>query len=253
MKNTCEDVRELLSALVDDELDAQSRKFVSAHLLNCPDCAHEAGRMFGASRLVQRDATDADVPAGFGERLSRRLDEIDGVRRHVRSIPAVRRLVGIAAVGAIAISLAIILSTVFFMNADHALELSNAHFQLAGITGPLAPDGVTAVSCNPFTQHWEQSRSAIVQIDGQMVTWTLYEVGSCPVSVFQGPAEWHPYRTGWLVSENIGGFEVREVGDNSMTSWTEGDTRFVIVAMGGPERVADLAAAWVNRHRARSL
>jgi anti-sigma factor RsiW len=127
MRLDCEEIRDLLSALADGELDSARRKAVSAHLLTCDECSTIAGRLAGARGLVQRDEADAEVPAGFIGRLQDRLDEMEGVesmRRRVRQPGPARRITAVAAAGAIAVSLALILSTVFFMNDDRALELT---------------------------------------------------------------------------------------------------------------------------------
>lgn len=243
MSNECEDVRELLSALVDGELDAAQRKVVSAHLITCDECSREVGRLVGARGLTQREAVAATVPAGFLERLRQRLDAVDGVVSRRR--PA-RRLIGIAAVGAIAISIAIIFSTVFFMNADRAGELAAIHMQ---VTGPAAvaagrPAGFTPVSCAPEGDEWSMLRRSLVRVEGTLVGYALYTVGDCPVSIFEGPDSWHPYREGWMVTERIGRWEVRQVGDQCMTSYTHRGQTVVIVATTTPQMMARLADTW---------
>ncbi|MEA3399861.1 MAG: zf-HC2 domain-containing protein [Armatimonadota bacterium] len=254
MNERCREIRELLAPLVDGELDARRRKIVAAHLLACSDCSERAGEMMAAKRLVEREAPSAEaVPEGFHSRLQARLDQADGEPVRARSVAAVRRLVGIAAVGAIAISIAFILSTVYFMGADRALELTNLHYQHAGVTGPFPPDGYATVSCNPWSERWVERRTLPVTVDGLGVAWTIYHVGSCPVSVVEGPRDWHPYRTGWLVTERVGGFDIREVGETCMTSWTSGDNRIVLIAVATPQEVADMAAAYRDRRRSSAL
>ena len=245
MTSSCEAVRELLSALVDGELDKRRRKVVCAHLLVCPDCSREAGRIAGAKGLVQREAQPQEAPAGFHARLRERLDRIDGVRDRVhRSAPA-RRLTAITALGAIAVSLALILSTVYVMNADRALEVAKLHQELAGVVGTApGPGGFAAVSCSPSRERWLETRSGLVRIDGTVVSYTLYRVGDCPVSVFEGPGSWEPYRTGWLVSEWVGDFEVRRVGDHCMTSWRQAGHRYVVVATTSQDAVAEIARVY---------
>ncbi|MGC9317387.1 MAG: anti-sigma factor family protein [Armatimonadota bacterium] len=254
MANGCRETRELLSALVDDELDARRRKMVAAHLLVCPECSQRVGELTAAKRLVEREARPAEpVPEGFFSRLRARLDDAEGRPARARSVPAVRRLVGIAAVGAIAISIAFILSTVYFMSTDRALELTNLHYQHAGVTGPFPPDGYATVGCNPWSERWVERRNLVVKVDGLAVAWTIYDVGSCQVSVVEGPHDWHPYRTGWLVTERVGGFDIREVGETCMTSWTSGDDRIVLIAVATPREMATMAAAYRDRRRSSTL
>ncbi len=242
MKLECKDIRELLSALVDGELDSAQRKAVSAHLLTCEECSAVAGRYMAAHGIVQRDDPQEDAPAGFFERLQDRIDGTDGVRARVRRAGPTRRITAIAAVGAIAVSLALILSTIFFINTDRALELAQMHQQVTAMPGPVpGGSGFATVGCDPLRSNWNQTHQALINLDGVLVTYTLYRVGDCPVSVYSGPPDWHPYRTGWLVTEEIDGFEVRQIADHAMTSWTRAGRRHVLVATVSPESVATLA------------
>ncbi len=244
MATGCEEIRELLSALVDGELDETCRKIISAHVLTCPECRRLAGGLVAAKGLTHRSAPGVDVPVGFHARLRARLDRVDGVRSRVAASRPARRLVAIAAVGAIAASIAVIFSTVYLINADRALALAHLHQQLAGTpTAPAGVGGLSPVSRNPATESWVETRRAMVRIDGTVVGYTLYEVGACPVSVFEGPAEWNPYRTGWLVSERVGDLDVRQVGHERMTSWRQAGSRYVLVAEATPEQLAAFAYA----------
>jgi hypothetical protein len=101
----------------------------------------------------------------------------------------------------------------------------------------------SAVSCDPTRDNWREVHQALISVDGVLVTYTLYRVGSCPVSVYSGPMDWQPYRTGFLVSDRIDGMQVREVGSHAMTSWTRAGRRHVLVAAAPAEFVASLARA----------
>ncbi len=248
MASGCEQTRELLSALVDGELDDERRKVLAAHILTCPECSRIAGALMAAKRVTERAAAEVEAPVGFHARLRARLDQVDGVRTRIGASRPARRLVGIAAMGAIAVSIAIIFSTVYMINADRALTLAQLHQQFSGIiAGPPAPGPLATVACNPDTQPWTEVRRALVRVDGAVVQYTLYLVGGCPVSVFEGPADWRPYRTGWLVTEHIGEFDVRRVGDQAMTTVRRGGSCDTIVAALPPEHLATFARAWRAR------
>lgn len=247
MRPECEDIRESLSPLIDGELSERRRKIVSAHLLSCDECSELAGRFFAAKGVVQRDHPRAEVPSGFMGRLQDRIDAVEGVRTRVRRPGRARRITAIAAAGAIAVSLAIILSTVFFMNNDYALNLAQMHQQVTALPGPVpGGSGFSAVSCDPARDNWRRVHQALINVDGVLVNYSLYRVGSCPVSVYTAPADWEPYRTGWHVTERVNGMDVREVGDHCMTSWTQAGKRHVIVATVSPEEIAALARAYMS-------
>ncbi len=242
MRIECEGIRETLSSLVDGELSSAQRKAISAHMLTCDECSKFAGRVMAAKGIVQRDDPQAEAPAGFLDRLQDRLDAVEGVRRQVRRPGPARRMTAIAAAGAIAVSLALILSTVFFMNNDRALLLAQTHQQITAMPGPVpGGSGFSAVSCDPSRDNWRQVHQALMSVDGVLVTYRLYRVGACPVSIYSGPADWRPYRAGWLVTRRIGNLDVREVGGYAMTQWDQTGRHHVLVAETSPENVASLA------------
>jgi Putative zinc-finger len=65
---TCEDVRELFSARVDDALTADERARLDAHVTSCPECAREWQRFERAVELL-RAVEPARAPAGFVDRV----------------------------------------------------------------------------------------------------------------------------------------------------------------------------------------
>ncbi|MBD3292795.1 MAG: hypothetical protein GF393_07700, partial [Armatimonadia bacterium] len=169
----CEDVRESLSPFVDGELSETRRKIVSSHLLTCDECSELAGRLMAARGVVQRDDPQAEAPAGFMARLQDRLDEVDGVegvRKRIRQPGRPRRITAIAAAGAIAVSVAIILSTAFFIGNDQALNLAQMHQQITALPGPVPGGGFAMVSCDPARDRWRQSHQTLVTVDGTLVT-----------------------------------------------------------------------------------
>lgn len=238
----CESIRDDLSSLIDGELSDERRRAVAAHLLTCHDCSQFAGRLVAAKGLVQRDDPQAEAPAGFMARLHEQIDAVEGVRHRVRQPGRPRRLTAIAAAGAIAASIAIIFSTIFFIQNDQALELAQMHQQVTGLPGPTPGGGGFAeVGVNPTHDNWRQAHQTVVNLEGVLVTYTLYRVGGFPVSVYSGPVSWEPYRPGWRVTQRIDDMEVREVGHHAMTSWVRDGRRHVLVASTSPENVVALA------------
>lgn len=244
----CEENRELLSALVDGELDDARRTVLAAHLLACAQCRGVAADLVAARGLAQRAGRDAEVPVGFHARLRANLDRMDGVRTRAQHSPVARRLIGIAAAGAIAVLLAVVFVTTSVINADRALDLAQVHQRLTEVPmiyGPPAPGGLSAVSCSPAVESWVEAQRALVRVNGDVVQLSVYHVGGCSVSIFRGPSEWRPYRTGWLVSERIDGLDVRQVGAQSMTSWRQDGSRHVLVLEGTPAQAVQFARAYM--------
>lgn len=65
---TCDDARELFSALVDDALSPEERGALDAHLAACPDCRRELEGFRRTVALV-RAASPVRAPAGFVDRV----------------------------------------------------------------------------------------------------------------------------------------------------------------------------------------
>ncbi|MFW5866370.1 MAG: anti-sigma factor family protein [Armatimonadota bacterium] len=250
MRLHCEEIQEELSSLIDGELGEERRQVVSAHLLGCGACSEMAGRLVAAKGLLQRENPQVEAPAGFMNRLHDHLDAVEQVRERVRQPGRPRRLTAMVAAGAIAMSLAIIFSTIFFISNDQSLELAQMHQQVTDMPGPvIGVSGFSAVSCDPGRDVWRRDHQTLVNLDGTLVTYTLYQVGTCPVSVYSGPADWEPYRTGWSVTESINGVDVRVVADYSMTSWVRDGHRHVLVAAVPPEIAAGLARTQMSSLR----
>src|SRR5262249_30322657 len=78
---TCDETKGLLSALLDEALDAGERARVEAHLVGCPDCRRELDGLRATTGLLAR-VERARAPVGF----------VDRVMTQVRPVPWYRRL-----------------------------------------------------------------------------------------------------------------------------------------------------------------
>lgn len=98
--------REILSALLDGELDAEQRRYVYEHLRECQAC-REAAEEFGAIKGMISELPRLVAPEGF---VSRALAPTRTSRRRAVASAAIRGrrrwIVGGAAGAAIAITLA---------------------------------------------------------------------------------------------------------------------------------------------------
>ncbi len=63
----CQDVQALLSALIDDELDAETRHLADRHVATCPDCREVLDELEYAETVLAADIDRicSDLPAGF--------------------------------------------------------------------------------------------------------------------------------------------------------------------------------------------
>ena len=78
---TCDEARELFSALLDEALDPDTSGAVDAHVATCVDCRRELGLLRNTVALMRR-VEPVRAPSGF----------VDRVRRAARPAPWYRRL-----------------------------------------------------------------------------------------------------------------------------------------------------------------
>src|SRR5881396_3520395 len=78
---TCDEARELFSALLDEALDPDERGAVDAHVATCVDCRRELGLLRNTVALLRR-VEPVRAPSGL----------VDRVRRAARPAPWYRRL-----------------------------------------------------------------------------------------------------------------------------------------------------------------
>ncbi len=73
----CDESRMFLSALVDNELDAEQKKLVTEHLVNCEDCRLEYARMLKLKEVTD-DMKYLDLPdrlwAGYWNGIYNRIE-----------------------------------------------------------------------------------------------------------------------------------------------------------------------------------
>jgi len=82
---TCDETRELLSALLDEALDAGERARVEAHLVGCPDCRREVDGLRATTGLLAR-VERARAPVGFVDRVMTQMRPVPWYRRLGRAL-----------------------------------------------------------------------------------------------------------------------------------------------------------------------
>ena len=82
---TCDETRELLSALLDEALDTGERAAVEAHLAGCPDCRRELDGLRATRGLLAR-VERARAPVGFVDRVMTRVAPVPWYRRLGRAL-----------------------------------------------------------------------------------------------------------------------------------------------------------------------
>ncbi len=242
MEHQCRDNEELLSRLVDSELSGDDRRRVAAHVLICPECSGRVGRLVATKRLLERSEAEAEVPANFMQRARWRLDGIEG--RHSRGRTAwlqsgTARAVAMAAMGLVVITAALMVSSRVNPVAGNVDLLVAAHNHMS--PAYVAPTGYCTVGAGTSMSSWRVMRRALLQVSGQIITHTIYEVGSCPLSVFEGPSTWDPISGGDRVRGATGGTRVGAIEGVALSTWEQNGRRYVVMARASIEDVAELA------------
>ncbi|MEL7647442.1 MAG: DUF4349 domain-containing protein [Sedimentibacter sp.] len=81
----CNDIRDMLSLYIDDELDEEERLLVEEHLRGCEDCRRELDEY---KKIIQalRDLPDEEPPLGYCKRLHEKLLAAENEKPRVQEI-----------------------------------------------------------------------------------------------------------------------------------------------------------------------
>lgn len=180
---------ELLSGLLDDELDAVEKRAAAVHAASCPHCSQMLGELFAArAALTVPVPAKITLPRAFWKDVCARLDGVDGLIRATDLTPEHRRrpllspalMIGCAVV----LMLAFVAKALLLPQREMSTQLSRLH--LAASVGPEDPDKYQAVGYSPSAV-WQPMQRNLVNMDGVMVLQTIYSVGGLAVSVFRIP------------------------------------------------------------------
>jgi hypothetical protein len=140
---TCEEVWRDISDYVDDELDAKQRTTLEEHFAECRHCTAVFEGTFNVIRLY-RDERTLPLPAGFHQRLRRRLDQRPSLGSEQRNHLSRRAVLAWALTAATAVPLSFAL---FF--AKRTIFPRLGHQTPWGSRDPNAVTGFVAVSQTP--------------------------------------------------------------------------------------------------------
>ena len=189
---------ELISGLLDDELDPVEKRHAALHAATCPRCAQSLGQLFAmrAAVAVQIPCKIA-VPRAFWKGVRERLDSVDGLVRATSLTPQRRRpvlspalvvaCVALLAIGAYVVPLAGALGLKSILLRDRPLPdaLTRLHMQASFMPGD---PGLHQAVGYEVDNSWREVSSNMISMNGVMVLQTIYNVGGLAVSVFRLPA-----------------------------------------------------------------
>jgi hypothetical protein len=132
MKEFCPSISRLLEKYFDQEVTAEERSLVEAHLPGCPSCQEGLKTMEGLRHLIKAPVDEADRKENFRwvwQRIEReiqqeeRLTWKESIKRWLDLTPILRKRVWIPAAAAIA-TLLLIITPYFYREAPSSSELS---------------------------------------------------------------------------------------------------------------------------------
>ena len=178
---------EMLSDLVNGELDPADKRRVAVHAAACNHCAQVLGGLFAARAALSVPAPGRlTLPHAFWQGIRAQLDHVDGliratnsggVRRPLWARPVVAAALGILAVAFVA--RAVVVSRPGVLS-----QLARRH---AEVTVAPGDPGLYQTVGYGLVNRWRPVFRSLVSTNGSMIVHTVYDVGGLPVSVFQMP------------------------------------------------------------------
>ncbi|MHB8997647.1 MAG: anti-sigma factor family protein [Armatimonadota bacterium] len=180
---------ELISGLLDDELDPVEKRHAALHAATCPRCAQSLGQLFAmrAAVAVQIPCKIA-VPRAFWKGVRERLDSVDGLVRATSLTPQRRRPLVSPALLVACVALlvgAFGLKAVLLPDRPLPDALTRLHLQASFMPGD---PGLHQAVGYEVDSRWREVSSNMISMNGVMVLQTIYNVGGLAVSVFRLPA-----------------------------------------------------------------
>jgi predicted anti-sigma-YlaC factor YlaD len=243
----CSLLREDLCAYADNELDAEGRARVEAHLNECEACAEEVGAFRVVKSLVSRLRLQEEAPP---ESLQVAPTSLHGAPRRERRSWLRRPVPGYAvALAAAAVLVALLVSwrhyESAFIGRAQQRDVIWAHLRTVSSICLHDPGAVRGISTRAALRGRGERPVALEEgaatVGARAALHTVYLVGDHAISQFRfGPGQ---FNTRNLSEQALGNqvYRVGRVGDYSIASCEEGAAQIVLVSSTSPEALLLLA------------
>lgn len=195
---------ELLSGLLDHELDPDDQQLVALHAAHCPRCARSLGELFATRAALEVPAPRVRLPRHFWRSVRQRLDQVDKVSRATDQVsvgrPPRRTVSPLLAAASLAIVAVAVLTRVVLLPPPDSLD-QLARMHLAATLGPHDP-GLHQTVGFGAENHWQPAGSQLSRLGDLTIAQNIYTVGGLSVSVFHLP-------TGLLNLQRLVPFEIK--------------------------------------------
>ncbi len=193
MNDGCAGDDSRLAAWIDDELAADQKRALAAHILLCPACAREVGHIAAHKALLPRADTAEEPPRDLWPSLRAELDRVDGVQRALSPAPEGRRslLPVLAAAGLVLILGACYLRSHLLSyvgtTQDQLLAIHGQALEASGLFQPT--EGALHAVANSYTPQLPHvAWQAVGRLNGEFAVHRVCLAGRLPVSVISTPA-----------------------------------------------------------------
>lgn len=241
---------ENLSAFVDGELPAGQHRLVARHLMDCPECAAQAGHLLAVKRyLALKSEEPAVLGEAFWQRLDQAIDLVDAIaaRANVPPTPprARRRAVALAGVGALLILAALVFRVAAVPAQVRPSTFVRAHQSLSAafFHGPVAPVAWTPGDQQQAGRTW-LPQARLDQALAADITQQLYSVASLPLSVFTVPGSRLDLKRLQPITVGAQEYYVATEGRTSLLAWWQHDRWQVLAADTSLSQLLTLAEAF---------
>lgn len=249
----CHWEEENLSVFVDGELPTGQQRLLARHLLDCAECAAQAGRLLAVKYYLGAKSEEPEkLEAGFWGRLEQALDLVDAVAERAAQQPTLatprRRAWALAGAGVFLILAAWVLRLATLPPPVQPEALAQAHegLVLQVAQGPIIPASWTPGQAQRTGRTWLPQARLDQALGATGVSHRLYSVSSLPLSAFTLPSSSLPRRRLIPVQVGMEQYYVSAGGTTNLVAWREGDEWRVLAADTSTTQLLALARGFIG-------
>jgi hypothetical protein len=258
---SCEANGELVSALADDELSADDRQVLTAHLATCVGCAAAYEELLALKQRCGALPARAQPPRFFWRRVRRALDGVDAERGPARRPASVRP--GLAYALAATLVVGAVAGVIYNTTGPHPASLATladtyADYQASTPVVVMDPQGLVSVvdtsrqylpvpaQVPRFPEPRAQFLGAqLCDCDGTMFVQMVFDTSLGTIGVYQLAAADLELPPALPARDGLPPLHFWSRGDPedgyNVVAWTAGPMAYALVSKADPVALADLA------------
>jgi anti-sigma factor RsiW len=252
----CNQMREMISAYVDGELDAAQRKEAERHLVNCAGCSQVFQSISALTTAMRDDTLLYNVPGALRKKIESLVNKAADPSGHAKPRPSrfvhPIRYIAISAAAALAVAAGI---TTYFvwptaqqriekeavqdhqrsLTANHLIDFASSDPQ-AVVHWLASKLSFTPLAPNSLPAGYTLVGGRVDALAGQRVAVLVYRSGSQTSNVFQYP-----------LSGAAAGASTHSINGLGVSSWQGGGMNFDVVSDGGPAQAQQISGLFISQ------